>query len=341
MKDASLTNAEMASLSSTALDRLMPMHLLLDGRANVISYGPTLGRVFQHHNITPDKFFDLFAVRRPTGVSTARKLSALVGERVQLTLKAGEDSLSLRGLCQEMAGAKGFLLNLSFGIGVVDAVRVLSLTEADFAPTDLAIEMLYLVEAKSAVMRELRDLNLRLQEARLAAEQQALTDTLTGLRNRRALESEMHRLIGRGTSFALFHLDLDYFKQVNDTLGHAAGDFVLRQVADILSVETRTSDTVARVGGDEFVIILNRVEDYDFLLPIAGRIIAALTVPMDFEGQVCKISGSIGITLSTNYPSPDIEVLHADADAALYESKRAGRGRATVFQTAPPVANLA
>jgi GGDEF domain-containing protein len=132
---------------------------------------------------------------------------------------------------------------------VNEAVRRYGLTVADFAATDLTIEMLYLVEAKSAVMEELRHLNLRLHGAKAAAEEQALSDTLTGLCNRRALDLGLGALVQQGQTFGLMHLDLDYFKQVNDTHGHAAGDAVLRQVALVLREETRASDLVARVGG--------------------------------------------------------------------------------------------
>ena len=142
----------------------------------------------------------------------------------------------------------------------------------------------------------------------------------------------MSRLLKRGTPFALMHMDLDYFKKVNDTLGHAAGDYVLRQVAEILSHETRASDTIARVGGDEFVIVFHELEDHCLLFSIADRIIAALSAPMKFEEQDCQISASIGITQSASYPQPESETMHADADAALYDSKKAGKGRATIFK---------
>lgn len=332
MRDLSAHGASVLMPSTACLGRLMPMFLHLDLKGNVVSAGPTLVRVFEHFGLSGAKFFDLFQVRRPTGISSQRKLSSLVGERIQLIPRCeAQRPLTLRGLCLELPEGGGYLFNLSFGIGVVDAVRDLHLTEADFAPTDLAIELLYLVEAKSAIMHELRDLNLRLQGAKLEAEQQALTDTLTGLRNRRALESVMTRLIKGGASFALMHLDLDYFKQVNDTLGHAAGDFVLRRVAEILNEELRASDTLARVGGDEFVVVLHGHSDIAQLLAIAERIIAALGVPIIFEGQPCRISGSIGISCSWVYEQATVEQMHADADAALYASKHAGRSRAKMF----------
>lgn len=322
---------ELVSFATAVLDRLMPMHLRIDRKGAILGMGPTLARVVDRAGLAERRFFSLFEVRRPLGLRSPRRLAQLVGERMQLDLRLPGRPLSLRGICLPLADERGFLLNLSFGIGVVEAVRDLRLTEADFAPTDLAIEMLYLVEAKSAVMRELRELNLRLQGAKTEAEIRALTDTLTGLKNRRALELELDRLMRGAIPFALMHLDLDYFKQVNDTLGHAAGDHVLREVAAILSRETRASDCVARVGGDEFVLVFPALEDAAQMLSIAERIIAGLAEPIHFDGIPCRIAGSIGITYSGLYPAPDGETLLADADAALYEAKHRGRGRAVVF----------
>ena len=226
----------------------------------------------------------------------------------------------------------GAVVNLSFGISVLDAVRDYALTSADFAATDLAIEMLYLVEAKSAAMEASRKLNLRLQGAMIAAEEQAFTDTLTGLKNRRALDHVLERMLGAKVPFALMHLDLDYFKTVNDTLGHAAGDTVLQKVARVMVEHTRDQDTVARVGGDEFVILFNDLTDRRRLMRVGARLIEALEEPIPFEGHSCHISASIGITLTTAYSSPEASVMMNDADAALYASKRAGRGCARLFE---------
>jgi diguanylate cyclase (GGDEF)-like protein len=229
------------------------------------------------------------------------------------------------------------LVNLSFGIDVIKAVATHHLTDADFAATDLAMELLYLVEAKTAVTDELRQMNLRLQGARDAAEEQALTDTLTGLRNRRALDVAMSMMIDRKVPFGLMHIDLDYFKAVNDTLGHAAGDFVLQVVAKVLLSQTRAGDTVARVGGDEFVVVFKDLTDPDKLFNIAKRVVEKLTEPSDFQGQVCRISASIGITISTDYAQPSADKMLSDADEALYASKNAGRGQAKLFgNVAPP-----
>ncbi|MFV2034501.1 MAG: GGDEF domain-containing protein, partial [Halocynthiibacter sp.] len=223
------------------------------------------------------------------------------------------------------------LLNLSFGIGVTEAVRDYGLTSGDFAPTDLTVEMMYLVEAKSAVMNELRALNNRLHGAKVMAEEQAFTDTLTGLNNRRAMDHLLALQIERGEHFGLMHLDLDFFKDVNDTFGHAAGDYVLQHVAKILVTETRSDDTVIRAGGDEFVIILPKLTSHEKLYDAATRIIEKLEHPTEFNGKPCRISASVGITISDFYAQAQAKKMLADADIALYTSKNGGRSRTTIF----------
>ena len=225
----------------------------------------------------------------------------------------------------------GAVINLSFGISILEAVRDYALTSADFSGTDLAIELLYLVEAKSAAMEASRSLNLRLQGAMLAAEEQAYTDTLTGLKNRRAMDHILGHLISTKSGFALMHLDLDFFKSVNDRLGHAAGDFVLQEAARIMLEETRNDDTVARVGGDEFVLIFKGLLDRTKLNNLAERLIEKLQSPMVFEGETCAVSASIGTALSTQFDNPTAaEILHA-SDLALYSAKRQGRSCHCVY----------
>lgn len=228
-------------------------------------------------------------------------------------------------------GQGSAIVNLSFGISILDGVRDYALTNADFAATDLAIEMLYLVEAKSAAMEASRKLNLRLQGAKNAAEEQAYTDTLTGLKNRRALDHLLEQLLAADAAFAVMHIDLDYFKAVNDTLGHAAGDHVLQVVAQAMLEETRTTDTVARVGGDEFTVILPQVSDIDVLERVGGRIIEWIEVPIPFNDALCKISASIGTVWIQSSKSVTRETVMEDADIALYASKNEGRARQTMY----------
>lgn len=302
----------------------MPMHLQVNTLGHIVHVGPTLRRILGGRASLP--FFKAFRVLRPTGLHGMADLLACQGQQITLALP-GHHGVTLRAQAQPLPD-NAMILNLSFGIGVVEAVRRYSLTASDFAPTDLAVEMLYLVEAKNAVLDEFRRLSLRLEGALSQAEQQALTDTLTGLRNRRALDLSLSRACEGRLAFGLMHLDLDRFKQVNDTLGHAAGDHVLAAVAHALGEETRDGDTVARIGGDEFVILLPGMTKIKILTRLAARLIARLEAPISFEGNICRIGVSIGITASTAYERPDpVHMLH-DADLALYEAKHTGRGRA-------------
>ncbi|MGL6208327.1 MAG: diguanylate cyclase domain-containing protein [Paracoccaceae bacterium] len=323
-----MTSLDTITLLPAMLDRLMPMHLRLDHAGHILSTGPTLAKLVPDNGLIGQDFFGTFSTRRLARLTALADLHRHAGEELHLNLQLEGHSGSFRGLALPVGQDGGMLVNLSFGIGVIDAVRRHNLTHADFAPTDLAVEMLYVVEAKTTVMEAWKDLTLRVQGAKRAAEERALTDPLTGLGNRRALDLGLSDVAKSGTSFGLMHIDLDYFKQVNDTLGHAAGDHVLRQVAAILRESSRGGDIVARVGGDEFVLILQGLADPRILGMVARRIIDRLTQPIDFEGRPCRISASIGVTISTFYNPPEPEQMMLDADEATYASKRAGRARA-------------
>lgn len=316
------------------LGQLMPLYLLLAGDGTVRAAGPTMTKLFGPQPLIGGRFFDLFDLRRPAGITDMAGLARSTGHKLHLASR-GPVATQMRGLAVPLAGDGGVLLNLGFGIEVIEAVRRHALTDADFAPSDLAVELLYVVEAKSAVMRELRDLNLRLQHSKSAAEEQALTDTLTGLRNRRALDLALDRLAGAGGAFGVMHLDLDYFKAVNDTLGHAAGDHVLREVAKVLRAETRSQDTVARVGGDEFVVLLPGMAEGAVMMQIAQRIITRLARPIVYEGRDCRIAASVGMALSVDYTPLRIDQMLNDADQALYAAKREGRSCARLHVPRP------
>ncbi|MEI4233827.1 diguanylate cyclase domain-containing protein [Roseovarius sp. D22-M7] len=309
------------------LDTLAPMHAVLGPTGHVVQAGPTLRKVMRDRDPVGARFLEIFEMARPNMVAGMADLRALAGRRLRLRLRAGSRH-ALKGLLVPLSvqGGPGALVNLSFGISVVDAVRDFGLTGLDFAPTDLTTEMLYLVEAKSAAMAESHQLNLRLEDARIAAHEQALTDTLTGLKNRRALDHLLERQQQAGQPFALLHLDLDHFKEVNDAHGHAMGDHVLQEAARRMLAQVRAGDVIARVGGDEFVFVLPGAEMAPGVANAAARLIAGLEAPITCDGQVCHISASIGATLSCYYKVPDIAHMMADADRALYTAKAAGRG---------------
>ncbi|MFP7569947.1 GGDEF domain-containing protein [Marivita sp. S2033] len=231
----------------------------------------------------------------------------------------------MRGLILADGGG-GVILDLSFGIAVVDAVRKFDLTAQDFAASDLAVELLFLHEAKSSAMVASFSLNARLNGAKLLAENEALTDGLTGLRNRRALDSGMERLGQSNTEFAVLHLDLDHFKQVNDTLGHAVGDAVLKHVARVLRRHTRQDDLVVRAGGDEFLIVSPGLTDHSRLRRLAELLVDDIGKPISGHDAKARISASIGIALGLRGRERTPVNVIERADVALYVAKRSGRG---------------
>jgi len=319
-----LTRAQAAML-----DRFCPMHVVIGPTGHVVGGGPTLARIVAPGTMIGARFLDLFELTRPRAVQDVAALHALDGARLRLRLRA-RPRYALKGQLSVLppgeAGGGAMVIDLAFGISVVDAVRDFGLSGADFAVTDLATEMLYLLEAKSLAMEESRRLNRRLEGARVAAREEALTDTLTGLRNRRAFDALLARALQGGGGFALLHVDLDFFKQVNDTHGHAAGDLVLRVAARRMLSVVRAQDVIARVGGDEFVILLPGVWSAGAVGTVARRLVGALEEPVSDGALRYRVSASVGATLSRDHPDRTPGEILAAADRALYAAKAAGRG---------------
>jgi diguanylate cyclase (GGDEF)-like protein/PAS domain S-box-containing protein len=179
------------------------------------------------------------------------------------------------------------------------------------------------------LVRDVTDYKRAERELRRAA----LSDPLTGLPNRRGLTDHLGRLAADADrTLAVMHVDLDRFKAVNDTLGHAAGDHVLLEAARLLRDETRADDLVARVGGDEFVVVVRGADPGGEAAEAAERLTRRLSEPMAFGEITCRIGASVGIALWRPSAQPDPERVLADADIALYEAKRAGRGRWRRFE---------
>lgn len=335
--------SEAATLEAAALDALMPMHLLITRDGSILSSGPTLRKLLgaAARNVVDE--FENGRSGETRDLAASILSAAETGGRLFLRMRSGP-FLNLRGH-GVMVGGDTILLNLGFGIGLSDAVRCARLTDSDFAPPELAMELLFMREAMGGVLGELSHFNSKLEAARQAAEVQAHTDPLTGLCNRRGLELALEnarRLSGdrgaaaRSHCFALAHMDLDHFKQVNDLLGHAAGDRVLCHVAKVLREVTRSDDTAARIGGDEFVLVLQGLDEVATLERLARRVITGIEAAMCRQVDGCSVSASIGIVLSRNYRDLPLEKMLADADAALYRSKHEGRGRVTIL-AGPPV----
>ncbi len=159
---------------------------------------------------------------------------------------------------------------------------------------------------------------------------QAHYDTLTQLLNRHSFTQYLQQAVKSQYPFALLFIDLDHFKQINDTLGHKTGDELLIQAAERIQHCVRTSDIVARFGGDEFTVILTGIKNINSIKRISHDIITHLSDPYKLNDENAYISASIGIT---QYPqdSVDVEDLYKFADQAMYDAKRSGRNRYAFF----------
>lgn len=183
-----------------------------------------------------------------------------------------------------------------------------------------------LAEAKSAA----------LEAARYEIEYSALHDYLTDLPNRRYLDLTLRRMAegstGHPNKLAILHLDLDRFKHINDTLGHATGDALLKHVAHVLASCARDDDFVARVGGDEFVIVHAFDESSLSISNLAQDLIVTLSKPITVNGHLCRTGASIGIARQEDKETDTTQLL-LNADIALYRAKKSGRNRFEFFSS--------
>jgi diguanylate cyclase (GGDEF)-like protein/PAS domain S-box-containing protein len=179
----------------------------------------------------------------------------------------------------------------------------------------------------AGVIALIRDITER-KAAEQQIEYQAYHDALTGLANRRLFQEHLSLALAlaqrREKAVAVLFLDIDHFKVVNDSLGHSVGDDLLQEVARRLKNAVREGDTVARVGGDEFTIVLQELSEPQDAAIVAQKVLRTVAAPMDLNGQRLFVTTSIGITL---FPSDgdDAETLLKNADAAMYRAKAEGR----------------
>ncbi len=206
--------------------------------------------------------------------------------------------------------------------GVIGALVVQSYRgDVRYSASDMELLQFVSGQVASAIAR--KQLDLRLHHS-------ALHDPLTDLPNRELLQQRLDMLRDRAdvarSSVALLYIDLDNFKQINDSLGHAIGDALLRSMAERLGACVRRSDTVARVGGDEFVIVLTEVESREAVAARAGKLLAAIAEPFQLDGHAVSVTGSIGSV--TGEPGRGrLERLLNEADQAMYRAKSKGGNR--------------
>jgi len=190
----------------------------------------------------------------------------------------------------------------------------------------LLVYLISIYESSDHMIGQFEELLIARRELDLASRH----DALTGLLNRRGIDRLLAEACQNGETLSLLMLDLDGFKQVNDKLGHAAGDELLRQVGTRLGGLLRSEDVVGRAGGDEFIILIRGRVGLGFADSVAARTVAAISAPFEIIGQPVRIGTSIGIATTDGCRSgaPELaKALFDQADAALYEAKRAGRGQ--------------
>lgn len=224
---------------------------------------------------------------------------------------------------------------------IAPQLPVVVLTGEDFEAfgTDLMRHGIqdFLQKGDVSVSRIDQSLRMACERQRLEEDlkKQAAYDHLTGLANRAELNNQLHRALNnairQGTRVAVLAIDLDGFKQVNDRYGHLFGDIVLQQSAARILRWTRASDCAARVGGDEFIVVLESSPELDTVIAKAEKICRHLNEPINCNGIECKISASIGIAL---FPDHGVcrQRLCEYADEAMYAIKHNGKGAVHVYR---------
>lgn len=181
-----------------------------------------------------------------------------------------------------------------------------------------------------------------LYENRLQLDHLARHDPLTGLPNRRFFAERLEHAIAtarrQGSALALLFVDLDHFKKINDTLGHAVGDEVLRETAQLLRGAVREVDTVARLGGDEFVILFDVAHDPRHANAVAAKLLQRFQAPLHIAGQELAVHASMGLSLYPDDGQDATALLHS-ADVAMYRAKHEGRNTCVFHTPAAPEEN--
>jgi len=215
---------------------------------------------------------------------------------------------------------------------------VVSVNATTFYDRDRKLQGVF---AAARDITERKRLNQLLQEKNSELETLVLNDPLTGLANRRLLADRISMALIHArrnkSAMAVVYLDLDGFKQVNDTLGHGFGDALLIMVAERLLATVREEDTVGRLGGDEFVLALWHVIDADYAASVTQRAIEAVSQPFVIEGNSVNITISAGVGIYPDH-GEDADALLKSADRAMYEAKAAGRNAYRIAKRADPSA---
>lgn len=307
-------------IDHTVLGKLLPFHLIFRKDGAVIGQGETLKKcIGALKNVSED----LIGYRFKGSVPDCSIFSlASTGERFFIEIR-NLPHLPLRAH-GALVNSQTALLNCSYGILTPSAVCTHDLTEQDFTPADLVTEILFLKEAASLAQRNLDSMNQLLKSAWEVAAESAERDPLTGLLNRRGVRRRLSMIKNHAPAgIAVAHIDLDNFKAINDTFGHAVGDSVLQEVARKIQNTFRANDLCCRIGGDEFLVIITSCVSEGSLENRLKGLLNSIRGECMFG---VKFGASIGAIITEGVISLDVEKLIDAADDLLYESKRSGKG---------------
>jgi len=255
--------------------------------------------------------FEWLVVNPAAATLTERTVDELIGARLLEELPGNVDSGLFQAYCGVVETGEAYESDLFYPHDGFDSWFAVTAEKMD-----------------DGFVVEFRDIT---EQRRLEAalEKQALHDPLTGLPNRTLLidriEHALPSIERRGAVHALLFMDVDRFKHINDSLGHAAGDRLLTHVADRLRAVARVGDTVARLGGDEFVVLCEDVSAPAMALSIAHRMLESLSVPCVVKQREIVVSSSIGIAIASTPAASSVSLLR-DADVAMYQAKSRGGG---------------
>jgi diguanylate cyclase (GGDEF)-like protein len=304
----------------TALDRLFRHQVLIDGALRVKLYGP-------HGLVTYSNAHDLIGTR--PGEDTVADVFRTQEIATDISHLDDEGGTGPNTKALETYAP---MVIKGRHVGVIEIYQdygpVAAAASSTFWPVaavlGVVLFMLYL-----SLFPLLRRVTRRLRRQVEEIEHQAMHDNLTGLPNRvlfhDRVEQALHGAKRRPGEVAVMFLDLDRFKEVNDTLGHESGDILLREVGQRLAHSLRAGDTIARLGGDEFGVLASGLDEADDALVIARKLRQAVEWPFTLRGLTLEVEGSIGIAIFPEHGT-DVDTLLRHADVAMYQSKEAHSG---------------
>lgn len=317
------------AMSSETIGRLIPFHILVDRCGIVRSAGPAMLKLLGAKSLIDRPVFDVLHFVKPHHLDPAQNLQDGLGKRLSVDFRRIDESLVSKAFGMafaiDHAGAPHVFIALTPSVNARAFVEEHGLKISDFGPADGSADLLPLLAMQEDMLEDSKKRSSRLAAARDAAERLANHDALTELPNRRALMDRLNKTLAR-CDLSLLHLDLDRFKEINDSFGHAAGDAALKHTADSLRDVLGHETLCARLGGDEFVGLVEGAKSEEELDALARKLITRISETFRFEGDTLKIGASVGITTATHSNQLSADVILHHADTALYQAKREGRG---------------